>query len=393
MPIPKRILFLYIAISSGHQRAAEAVMMALHQLNPHIIGHGVDSFTYAYPVLGPLLARLYLEMLQRTPQIWDYLYDNTTIAESTKEIRELLNIFNNRKLFRLFKQFHPRAMVCTQAFPASIVAALKRKGKIRLPLIGIVTDYEMHTYWLSKEIDLFLVGSEDIKRDLIGRGVRESKILVTGIPIDPHFAVPGDKVQERKRLGLNPTLPTALVMGGSRGLGPLEDVVQSLRTLQTPLQVLVVCGQNKAIYKKLRDRFKTDHSVRVFGYSKTIPRLMDAADLLISKPGGLTCAESLAKGLPLVMISPIPGQEERNARYLLKHGAAVRADNLRDLQNEVRSLLTHRQRFLRLQERQRALAKPRAAYDAAEAILRLMGEPVLEKPWGGDPENIPPGQR
>jgi processive 1,2-diacylglycerol beta-glucosyltransferase len=373
----KRILFLYIAISSGHQRAAEAVMGAVTRLTPRVKPIGIDSFTHAYPVLGRLLARTYLEMLKYTPQIWEYLYDNPRVAVATREIREALNIMNAGKLLRLYTKHRPRAFVCTQALPMTVLAALKRRGKIRAPIVGVVTDYDVHSYWLSRHVDLYLVATEEIKRKLVREGIREGRVLVTGIPVDPHFALAGDKSAERARLGLHAHRPTVLVMGGSRGLGPLGDIVARLRALPLSPQVIAVCGDNRPVFNELTRRFGHDRSVRVFGFTRSMPRLMDAADLLVSKPGGLTCAESMAKGLPLVMVRPIPGQEERNAAYMLRHNAAERVEDMKELAAVVERLLTHPERLHRLRDRALELSKPRAAFDAAEAVLKLVKEPVL----------------
>jgi processive 1,2-diacylglycerol beta-glucosyltransferase len=380
MGILKHVLFLYIAISSGHQRAAEAVMNALRQMNPRVAGHGIDSFSYAYPVVGRLVARMYLEMLEHTPQIWSYLYDNPKVEQATREIREIFNVFNKGKIYRLLKKFHPRCLVCTQAVPMTVLATLKQRGKIKVPIVGIITDYGVHSYWISRHVDLYLVGTPEIKREMVRRGVRENRILVTGIPVDPHFAAPGNRTLERERLGLDPAAPTALIMGGSKGLGPLEDTVSALRRLPARAQLMVVCGQNRSALKALHKQFGEDPAVRLFGFTKNISRLMDAADILISKPGGMTCAESLAKGLPLLIIRPIPGQEERNARYLLKNGAAERVETLDELVTAVDRLFREPERLAKLRDRARALAKPFSAYEAAEAILGLVKEPVLFHP-------------
>lgn len=377
-----RALFLYISISSGHQRAAEAVMSALHQLNPRVGTAGVDCISYAFPLVGRLVTTMYLEMLEHTPQVWDYLYDNPTVEEVTRELRQLVQAFNKRKMSKLLKRIRPSCLVFTQAMPVHLFASLKQKGLINLPLVGIVTDFGVHQYWIAKEVDLYLVPTDEIKRDMVRRGVRENRVLVTGIPVDPGFSQVLDKTSERQRLGLDPRVPTALVMGGSKGLGPVEDIVWALRQRASRLQMIVVCGQNRRAYKKLRERFKQDPAVRLFGFTKQIPRLMDAADFLISKPGGLTCAEALVKGLPMVMVRPIPGQEERNARVLLKQGAAERADSLDELTDVVAQILQHKERLRRLGDRARALGRPEASFVAARAILKTMREPWSSVPLG-----------
>lgn len=168
--------------------------------------------------------------------------------------------------------------------------------------------------------------------------------------------------------------------GGSHGLGPLTDIVFSLCRLPIRLQTLVVCGNNRKLFKRMQAEFSDNRSVKIFGHTRNVPRLMDAADLLISKPGGLTTSEAMAKGLPMITINPIPGQEERNARYLHRHGAAEGAETLEDLVQRVQDLFTHRDRLENLRGRVLALARPHAAYAAAESVLNILGEPVFWRP-------------
>jgi processive 1,2-diacylglycerol beta-glucosyltransferase len=377
LPLSKRVLFCYITPFSGHQKAAEAVMTAMRRLNPRVETQGINSVSYATPFLGKVVSRVYLQILKHAPQVWDFLYDNPQVEEATRDLRRLLHMVNTRKIFKLIREYRPRCLVCTQAIPVGILSALKQRGKLNLPLVGVVTDFGVHGYWLSRHVDLYLVPTEEIRRALIRRGIRESRVRVTGIPTDPVFAVKGQPTVERERLGLRPDRPTVLVMGGSYGLGALEQVLAALRSLPASPQVVAVCGSNRRLWRRLHDRFASDRAVRLFGPTRGVSRLMEAADVLISKPGGLTSAEALVKGLPFVMINPIPGQEERNARYLLRHGAAARADTMEELTDTVGTLLTDERRREKLSENALALARPRAAYDAAEAVLRLIGEPVI----------------
>ncbi|MGQ0645316.1 MAG: MGDG synthase family glycosyltransferase [Elusimicrobiota bacterium] len=369
----KRILFMH-TLSSGHQRAAEAVISALRRVNPRVEAHQVDTFAHTYPVVGPLVSRMYLEVLEHTPLLWSYLYDNPAVEQATREIRGLLNVFKAGKVEKLIKQLHPSCLVCTQAVPAALLASLKKRGRLHLPLVGVVTDYGVHSYWLSRHVDLYLVGADEVKRDMVRRGVKESRVLVTGIPVDPRFMARGRREEERRRLGLDPNVPTVLIMGGNKGLGPVEDKVAALKSVPAKVQVIAVCGHNREAQANLEARHGRDPSVKIFGFTRNVHRLMDAADLLVSKPGGLTCAESLAKGLPLVIVHAIPGQEERNARYLLKHGAAERVRDLAGLAAVVERLLRDPEALASLRRRALELAKPRAAFDAAEAILQLSGE-------------------
>lgn len=366
-----RILFFYISAFSGHQRAADAIREALAHSSLAVTTEGIDSFTYAYPLIGRLVARAYIEVLKHTPQIWEYLYDNPDVEAATRELRDLLNIMNSPKVERLLQHWKPNALVCTQAVPASVIAAQKRRGKLNLPFIAVITDYAVHSYWLYPEVDLYLVASEDVKRDMIRRGTKPQRIRVTGIPISPRFLTAIPKKDARLRLHLDPDRLTVLLMGGSQGLGPLSETLAALRGDPLGIQCIVVTGLNRPLYRELKHRFGQERRVRILGYSQAIPRFMDAADVIVTKPGGMTSSEAMAKALPMIITSPIPGQEERNARYLLRQGVAERANSVDELVPLVRLLFQRPERLQRMASRAALVARPRAAYTAAELILSL----------------------
>jgi processive 1,2-diacylglycerol beta-glucosyltransferase len=373
----KNLLFCYINPSSGHQQAAEAVMAALRRKAPGVHCDCVNSISYTHPFVGRLVSRLYLGVLKHAPQLWEALYDNTLIEEATRDMRDLLSFFSLRKIARVIRSHRPRAVVCTQAVPLNVLSALKARGRLRTPLVGIVTDFGVHAYWPTRHVDLYLVPTEEIRRKLMRAGAREGNIRVAGIPVDPAFSISGDPRREKIRWGLDPRRLTVLVMGGSHGLGPLEDVVDTLLRLPCSPQIVAVCGNNRRLLRALARRFSGNPSILPLGHTRLVSSLMTASDLLVSKPGGLTTAEALAKGLPMVIVRPIPGQEEWNSAHLLRHGAAVRVESLETLGETVQALLTRRDRRERMRERCLALARPRAADDAAEAILSLIGEPAV----------------
>ncbi len=378
MTFKKNILFCYITKSSGHQRAAEAIMDALSQLSPRADTHGINCSSYAYPVIGKFVSKIYIKILKHTPQIWDFLYDNPKIEKATRRIRNLLTSFSTKKIYELIKQYRPRCLVCTQAAPMNVLAAIKKKrGRIKIPIVGVVTDFGVHSYWRSSCVDIYLVPNDDVKQKMIQWGIKRSRVLVTGIPTDPRFSVQRDKQAERLRLDLEPDRPTLLVMGGSHGLGPMVKVVSAIRQLPFEIQVIVVCGNNRKLYKEMDAQFSHDPGLKIFAHTKHIPRLMDASDVLVSKPGGLTCSEAMTKGIPMIMLHPIPGQEERNALYLSQHGAAERVETLDELVEMVDDLFSDQNRLEKLREKSQMLAKPFAAFAAAEAILKIINEPVV----------------
>lgn len=365
-----RVLFLYISSSSGHQRAADAAREALATLNPTWETVGIDAFSYAYPTIGKIVSRTYLEILRYTPILWDLVYDNPDVEEATREVRDLLNLISVPKMRSLLKKHNPQALVCTQAVPCSLFAAEKRRGHLAIPLIAVMTDFALHAYWVHPEVDLYCVATEEERRYLIQQGLPATQIAVTGIPISPDFLRHTPSVQAREKLGLDPKSPTLLVMGGSQGLGPIQEMVDRLHAAS--VQCIVSTGLNRETYRALQKRYGRDRSIRLFGYTRHISELMDAADLLVTKPGGLTSSEALAKGLPILIVNPIPGQEERNARFLIKAGVAEQASDSMEIARVAETLLHHPTRLKKMAENARNIARPYAAMEVARQISRLI---------------------
>lgn len=365
-----KILFLYISTSSGHQKAADAIQEALHQAHPSWETQGVDAFSFAYPTIGKIISKSYLEMLRHTPILWDLMYDNPDVEAATREIRDLLNLISLPKMWALLKEHHPQAIVCTQAVPCSVFSAEKRRGKSRIPLIAVVTDFALHAYWVQPEVDLYCVACEEERNYLIQHGVPGEKIAVTGIPVSPSFLRHTPKAKARSLLSLDSKTATLLLMGGSQGLGPLEQLLERLQ--RSSYQVLVTTGHNREAYRELLQRYRRQRHIRILGYTQQVGLLMDAADLLVTKPGGLTSSEALVKSLPMVIVDPIPGQEERNARFLTKAGTAIQINDPADIVSAVDGLLEHPTRYKKMVEKTRQIAHPYAAMEVTRHISRLL---------------------
>lgn len=360
---------------TGHQKAAEAIMEAAGHMDPHVDCIGVDTGSQAYPVLGTVFNKMYIQMLTQAPGIWDYLYDNPDVEAATRDARKLLTYVSSFRIKKMMKEYRPEAVVCTQAAPAVSLAAERRRGNLEIPLICVVTDFGVHSYWLHPEVDLYLVAHEDVKNELIHRGIRADKIRCTGIPIRPAFGESYNPSEERARLRISQTKKTVLLMGGSRGLGSLDDLVEALKKIPLNFQTLVVCGQNKKLHKKILKSTRGHHDFHVLSYTKDLPRLMSAADILITKPGGLTCSEALAMRLPMILTNPIPGQEERNVRFLTRHNAALLARSPEDLIVSVSTLLRHPKKLHAMRLRSKVIAKPYSAWEAARLIFDLANTP------------------
>jgi processive 1,2-diacylglycerol beta-glucosyltransferase len=233
-----------------------------------------------------------------------------------------------------------------------------------------LTDFAPHSFWVYNEVDFYVVPSELTSQELSRKGVPPEKICVLGIPIDPRFAKTIDVVEVRAQYGLDKDIPVVLVMGGGHGLGPIKQIIRELDECELPMQMMVVCGLNRRLYGwMVRQKFQK--RVLIFKYTGEIDRLMSASNLVITKPGGITTAESLAKGLPMVILNPIPGQEARNTDFLVDAQAAFSAESVADVVPAVRCILAGGLSGSRLSSltEGRALAKPTSSRDIAAFVL------------------------
>ncbi|MBN1824505.1 MAG: glycosyltransferase [Endomicrobiales bacterium] len=367
-----RILFLYATRNSGHQKAAEAVKIEIHRILPDVKTFEVDFFTKNYPNLGPFIARMYLEIVRSVPHAWDYLYDSEGFASITRELRQFFAFLNITKIRGVLKEHKPDAIICTQAIPAGFIAAEKAKKKITTPLYITVTDFVANPYWPDNNVDCYFVPDEKIKTDLVRRGIPGNHIRTTGIPINRRFAASVPKPAAKKKMGLKPHNPAVLVMGGTQGIGQISEASDILSTRFKTAQLVIVAGHNNYLHNTLRKKYHSNKSIHVLGHAANVSRLMDAADILITKPGGITSAEAMSKGLPMIILSPLPGQEERNAEFLVKHGIAERCRDITHLPRIVESFLNDPAKTDNFRSQALSHAKPFAASEIADHVAKLL---------------------
>ncbi|MBI4778422.1 glycosyltransferase [Candidatus Desantisbacteria bacterium] len=366
----KRIIFSYVSTNSGHKIAADAVKDVLQQKSLESSFLEIDALGYFSPVIKGILLTSYLELIKSDPYVWEYLYDNPKLINLTVKLKEILNTLKSERLKKkILNGFQPDVVVCTHAFPCGVFSALKKTSMNGLPLIAITTDFDIHAYWLYENVSHYLVANSEIADKLIHHGIPAKNISVTGIPISNAFSNIEDKQIVRNRLQLE-ELPTILIMGGNYGLGSMEKIVAYLNLLPQLFQIIVVTGKNKSLQKRLERLTKQiERPMKIYGFVHNIHELMQASDILISKPGGLTSAESLCCGLPMIIVNPIPGQEDRNSSYLVKHDAAIRVSHENEVDDMVNNLLRKPEILKRMQENALHLAKPDAAVRAGEIIM------------------------
>ncbi|MEK7573912.1 MAG: glycosyltransferase [Patescibacteria group bacterium] len=391
----KKILLAYITSYSGHHKAASAIIEALNQLSggekliSKNLGKGVeliklgngnevlcvDFLRYLHPIGRIIVEKSYLRMLKKNPQTWEYLYDNPEVYGRLQKWIDRLGVWKFPKLARLIEKFDPDIACCTQAFPALMLADFKQHSSLKMaltPIVGVFTDYAPHRYWVHPEINLYVVPSKEMGKVLVEKGISERRIRDFGIPIDPRFILNSpNKGDTLKKFGLNEFLPVVLVMGGSRGLGSIKEAIEELEKSFFSLQLVVVCGLNKKLQKKLEKITPALRCpVKIIGYTENIDELMKISSVIITKPGGLTVSECLACELPMILVNPIPGQEALNARFLAERDLAVIASDGKEAAAVVIRLLKNEQARQRMRFQARAFRRPDAALAIANALIK-----------------------
>lgn len=369
--VNKKILLLYISISSGHHRASVAVEQAVKQLQPSAQLLNLNCFKYTNPILEKVINQAYLGVIKNTPELWDFLYDNPKVLKNTQKLRDFIHRFNSKKLKILLDKFSPDVIACTQAFPCGMVADYKKYFGLTTPLVGILTDHAPHSYWVYDNVDFYIVPAEQCKNKFVSEGILPEKIKVWGIPIEPKFEKTLDRHKILNRLQFNPEPPIVLIMGGGQGLGPIEEIVWALNNSMLDLQLIVATGTNKPLRQHLLRKQKDfKKRILVLDHVDNIDELMAISNLIITKPGGLTTAEALAKELPIVVINPIPGQEEKNTQFLVNEGIGIKAENENSIVDLLYNLLSNPSRLNQM----RQAAKKHARADSARRIAQLLLE-------------------
>ena len=369
----KRILLLYISEDSGHHCATLAIEDALHQLDPTVKTLNINSFNYTNPILEKIINKTYMGVVKRTPEIWDYLYDNPNVLRSTQRLREMIHRFNTGKLQNLLEEFKPDAIICSQAFPCGMIADYKKTFNLPTALVGVLTDFAPHSYWIYNNVDRYIVPSEETGRKLIANGIEPGKVAVFGIPIHPKFRERHDALKIMEKLSLAKDIPSILIMGGTQGLGPIRDLVGLLDRSSLKLQVMVVAGTNKRLYRWLSRRAKKFRKkFMIFGYTDNIDELLEISDIIVTKPGGITAAEALTKGVPMLIVNPLPGQEAMNTKYLLEKEVALKSENPEDAVTLLEELLYNKDKLRNMKEKTKAISKPDSSVNIARLVLELI---------------------
>ena len=385
--MPQRILLLSASAGAGHVRAADALLKQF-QLHPALSdgrGHVEhwDILKYTNAVFRTIYSKVYLDLVNRAPTLLGMVYDSTdkpwkeTMAQAFEKL-------NAAPFIKALRDYNPDLIVATHFTPPNIINWLNtkhRRGqnpspKIPAPAI-VITDLDVHAMWLTKSYSRYFVSLEESKIYLQQMGIPADKITISGIPTDPVFNTPKDKTATRKQLDLDPNRFTILVSAGGFGVGPVEMLVTQLeKSLQSPAQVVAIAGKSEELKTKLEKMAKkipgnSPLKLHPIGFTNQMDAYMAAADILISKPGGLTTAEAMARTLPMCIVNPIPGQEERNSDHLLEAGVAIKCNNPPTLAWKLEQLINNPQRLAQMRQNITQFAKPHAAETIVNTLMSV----------------------
>ena len=374
----KKVLLLSASAGAGHMRAAQAIEKAFNEtLNGGSEVRHVDVLNYTNKVFRHLFSKAYIDLVNKLPEVPGWFYDKLDKPWKNERRRLALDKLNTRPFVKLVREYQPDLIVCTHFLPAEIVSWLKAKERLASRQVIIVTDFDVHAMWLVHHYERYFVAIDEARVYLEALGIPAQKITVSGIPIDPVFALKKDKQEMRAKHGLAPDRTTILLSAGGFGVGSVEPLIEALLTLQNRAQIVAICGRNEELKKRLTRmaaHTRPDATVllKPFGYTLEMDELMTAADLAIGKPGGLTTSEALAKGLVFVIVNPIPGQEERNSDHLLEDSVAIRCNNLPTLSYKLDRLLADKSRFSAMQVNAKRMGRPNAAKEIVAQLIASM---------------------
>lgn len=368
-----RILILSASVGNGHVSAAEALKRAFDIKGLAKDVRHEDVLKFTNPLFRQLYGNAYLGLVNNMPEFLGWMYDQLDEPWKNEKRRLFLEKLNTWPFVKMVRDYDPDWIVCTHFLPSEIISDLKGKGNMSVPHVIVVTDFDMHALWLCRNFEHYFVALDETRFYLETLGCPGEKITLSGIPIDPKFSELKPRNEMRLKYGLDPEMPTILLSLGGFGVGRIDPLLDGLRSITPPVQVLAMCGKNEELKSRLDSEPADAKGVRVIpvGYTSDMDEYMSASDLIVGKPGGLTACEALAKGLVFVIANPIPGQEERNSDHLLEQGCAIRSNNPATLGYKIQQLLNDSDRFSVMRNNALNFARTNAAFDIADKLTDL----------------------
>lgn len=369
----QRVLLLSEGFGAGHTQAAYALSSSLRKIAPNVQTKVLELGSFLNPRVAPLIITAYKKTVSSQPRLIRMMY-RSNYKKSLNRLTTLAlhRIFYTRTI-QIIRQLHPDVIVCTHPIPSVVISRMKRLGMLDVPLCTVITDYDVHGAWVSREVNCYLVSTDQVQKKLMDRGVEKNKILITGIPVHPNFWERHRKEDIRLQFGLK-DMPTVLVMGGGWGFMKDEAVNSLLALYREQIQIIFCLGSNEKSLEKMKKDPRFIHpNIQLLGFTKEIDKLMEVSDLLITKPGGMTCSEGLAKGIPMLFHKPLPGQEEENSHYFTQQGWGTPINSLEDITHWIKRLTDNYEEVVRSREEVMDHIASYRPLQSAQAIIDLLG--------------------
>lgn len=341
-----KILILSAATGGGHLRASRAISDYIRQNDPDCSVEVVDAMKSIGSLLDKTVCEGYHALATKTPKLFGKLYRATNKKSPLSDLLTGFSSSFSRLLLPTIEQCDPDAIISTHPFVSEMVSHLKETGYLDMPLITLMTDYGPHRAWIAPFADAYVVSNADMIPEMEEMGVSREKIYPFGIPVEDVFFTKADKPALLKKFGLDPSMPTILIMAGSFGVTNVLKIYRQITRTDIPFQAVVITGRNEKLYAAFADEVETSpKKTKLVFFTDEVENYMHASDLLITKPGGLTVSEALACNIPLAVFDAIPGQEEDNADFLLNYNMAVKLEHGTDCGAVIRSLLEDSRRL------------------------------------------------
>jgi processive 1,2-diacylglycerol beta-glucosyltransferase len=351
---------------------------ALRQVVPQAKVTNLDVLEMTNALFRRIYGKLYIDLVNKAPHVLGYFYDmldqpGKSGNQRGDRFRLALQKLNLKKFVHFLGSQPWDLVINTHFLPAEIIASLRRQGALTVPQVTVTTDFDTHRLWVNQPCERYFTATYEGALYLEHWGVPLKDIYPTGIPVHPVFSEFKERAACLAEHGLDGDRPIVVQLAGGFGVGPIAKLFRALLQAEVPIQLVSIAGRNESLKAELEKMaVPPRHKVRVLGFTKEIDELMNVADLVVSKPGGLTTSETLARGAVMVIVNPIPGQESRNSDYLLESGAAIKVNNTATIAHKITQLLSDKERLASLRANVRRIARPRAAFAVVEKALELV---------------------
>jgi len=372
--VKKKILYLYSDTGGGHRASAQALINAVDQLHKgKVVQEMIDVFAVCSGFLN-IFAKLYAPVIRYYPKLWGQLFYWLDDKKKLERLEQMSRPFILKELIKLIKKKKPDLIISVHPMVNHLTASAIKESGLTIPFIVVITDpVTLHRAWITPKVDLTIVATPEAKENALAYGMLEEKIKVIGMPIDPKFALSAKKkALMRKKNKLKPKLFTILLMGGGEGAGKMNNIIRELDRQDISAQLIVIAGRNEKLVQKLeKEAEKIKLPLRVYGFTDQVNELMAESDMIITKAGPGAIAESLAMGLPIIITSWLPGQEEGNVEFVVRENVGRVTKDPEKVGQLVKELM-HSSLFDELKDNIARVSRPNAALEIAEQILAYL---------------------